>query len=337
MKDCILKRLKGTGSQYVSGEMLSEDLGVSRTTVWKCIKELRKEGYVIESSSKKGYKLISAHDVINSCEISYNLGTELLGRKIHCFDVIDSTNHYAKKIAFEGCDDGTVVIAEQQTAGRGRLGRQWHSAGKKGIWLSVVLRPEIVPSDVQMITLAAAISVVSAVKEATGIVSAIKWPNDIILDNKKVCGILTEMNSEMEQVNFVILGIGINTNQDTEDFPEDIRDIAVSLKTFLNKSRTEPAIHKSIDRSKLIRALLVELDRVYRMVRNGDIHNMIDEWKKYSVTLGKEVSITVKNETYRGIANDITMDGKLLVKCSDGMIREVVSGEVSVRGLMGYV
>lgn len=334
MKDKILQKLKEDTSRFVSGEEISEMLNVSRTAVWKHIKELKEEGYLIESSSKKGYKLLSIPDIINVWEIKHNLNTHIIGKEILYFDVIDSTNNYAKKIASEGCAEGTVVIADSQTSGRGRLGRAWNSAQKAGIWMSVVLRPAIAPEDVQVITIAASVAVVSAIKRVAGIEAGIKWPNDIILDRKKVCGILTEMNSEMERVNFLILGIGINVKQDPEEFPEELRSKGTSLRAH---AREKGIALEEFDRNRLIKALLSELERLYSKISCGRTAEIIDRWKKHSVTLGKEVRISARNYECSGIAVDITDDGKLVVNCADGVTREVLSGEISVRGMLGYV
>lgn len=334
MKQQVLQELKLNSGRFISGEDLSKVLGVSRTSIWKYIKEFKREGYNIVSSSKKGYMLVSIPDIICANEISYNLSTKILGRKIVYFDSIGSTNTYAKKLGNENCEEGTIVVADMQTDGRGRLGRQWSSAAGKGIWMSIILKPDIEPEAAQIITIAAAVAVVAALKSATGIDAGIKWPNDIILDGRKVCGILTEMNSEMERVNFIVLGIGINVNQSMQDFPESIRDLATSLKIQLMQEN-RPSASTEINRSEIIKSLLYELERIYSKINKGFISEIIEEWKKYSVTLGKEVRIISKSTDFTGMATDITSEGKLVITCNDGEIREVVSGEVSVRGILG--
>jgi len=334
----ILKVLKENQSKFISGEALSEVLGVSRTAVWKHIKELKAYGYVIESSSKKGYKLTFIPDILDSDEISHELNTEIIGRRIVCFDTIDSTNNYAKKIASENCEEGTVIVAESQTAGRGRLGREWSSIDKKGIWMSIVLRPEMLPEEVQIITLAASIAVVSAVKRVTGIETGIKWPNDIILEGKKVCGILTEMNSEMEKVNYLIIGIGINVNHDKEDLSHDILHKAISLKMYNERVNNIEEINSgNFNRNELIKSILFEMEQKYSKIKKGLTDEVIEEWKRYSVTLGKEIKIVTKNKEYIAMAEDITPEGKLTVRCKDGIIKEISSGEISVRGILGYI
>lgn len=340
MKYKVLQELKDNMGRYVSGEMLSESLGVSRTAVWKHINELKREGYKISSSTKKGYLLEDTSDVLNGNELSLGLETKLLGRDIIYFDSIDSTNTYAKKIASEGCYEGTVVIADRQTAGRGRLGRQWDSRGGKGIWMSVVLRPHIPLADIQIITLAASIAVVDAIKEATGLDTGIKWPNDVVLDGKKVCGILTEVGSEIDCINYLVLGIGINVNHQAEDFSEELRNTAISLKRYADEKGSFPGSLKyegMFNRSGIIKKILFELERNYSKINRGLISEVLEDWKKRSVTLGREVMFTTRNSDYTGRAVDITDDGRLVVQCSDGITREILSGEVKIRGMLGYV
>lgn len=325
---------------YVSGEALSELLGVSRTAVWKYIKEIKEDGYEIKASSKKGYRLGPGGDILNSFEVMHGLDTAVMGRKVEYFKEIDSTNTYAKKLAGEGCPDGTIVLAERQTAGKGRLGRAWASAGEKGIWMSVVLRPGIPPEEVQMITLGASIAVVKAVKEVTGIQTGIKWPNDIVTEGKKVCGILTEMSCEQDRVNFVVVGIGLNVNHKQGDFPDEIIDRAVSLRMLAEGRQTGiegEADKAKLKRSSIIKEIARQLEKVYFDINEGRASGIIDQWKSYSATLGKKVRVSIKGVEYTGTAADITTDGKLVVDCDDGERREVVSGEVMVRGILGYV
>lgn len=335
MEGKVLLKLRENGNSFLSGEKLSEYLGVSRTAVWKYINNLKKEGYVIEASSKKGYRLLPGQDILNEYEIGLKLETRIMGRKIHCPGSVDSTNNHAKKLAFVGAEEGTLVVADSQTSGKGRLGKSWASADKKGICMSVILRPVIPPEEVQIITLAAAVAVVKALEGSAGISAGIKWPNDIILSNRKVCGILTEMTCEMEAVNYVVLGIGINVNQSYEDFPHEIRNTAGSIKEYLIEKGVEYT--QEFLRCEIIQKILFELEQIYIKISNSDFADIISEWKKYSVTLGKEVRVISKSGTYTGIAEDITTDGRLVVGCTDGVTREVYYGEVSVRGMLDYV
>jgi BirA family biotin operon repressor/biotin-[acetyl-CoA-carboxylase] ligase len=330
VKEIILNRLKQNFSDYISGENLSQELNVSRTTVWKYISELRNEGYIIESFPKVGYKLISIPDIITPAEITSVMNTNFIGRTIHFFDEIESTNNYAKKIAYEGCEDGTIVIAEKQTAGRGRLGRTWDSSKGAGIWLSVVLRPNISPQAIQLITLSSSVAVVRAIKDTTGIETGIKWPNDIILDGRKVCGILTEMSSEADHVNHVIIGIGINVNQKTQDFPEELINKAISIRSFADRNSIDNN-EITFKRSLIIGRLLSELEEVYYMLVEGRTEEILKVWKEYSIILGKEVVVSGRDGKFTGIAEDLTREGKLVVKGADDTTQMILSGEISLK------
>lgn len=327
MKDLVLRKLKQNLYRYVSGETLSQELNVSRTAIWKHIKTLKREGYVIESSPKVGYRLISMPDVLDPAEIHENMVTEFIGREIHYFKEIDSTNNYAKKIAYDGCEDGTVIIAERQASGRGRLGRSWESNMGKGIWMSVVLRPDISPESIQLITLAASVAVVKAIRDTTGIVTGIKWPNDILLDGKKLCGILVEMSSEMDRINFVVIGIGINIGQDREDFSEDLRNKAVSLSSYIRKNE----LSIEFTRNMLVGKLLTEIEKYYKLILKGKREEIIQEWKNFSVILGKEVVVSCRGEDFSGFAEDLTDEGKLVIRSHDGIAKLIISGEVSLK------
>lgn len=329
MKDKVLKELNNKYSGFVSGERLGSLFNVSRTAVWKYIKELKNEGYVIEASPNKGYRLVSSPDNLRPYEISLGLKTKIIGKDIKYFYTIDSTNDYAKKLASMGCHDGTVIVAESQTCGRGRLGRLWYSGAGKGIWMSVVLKPQIALLDIQIVTLAASVAVCFAIEEVTGIKTGIKWPNDIILSGKKVCGILTETNSEMELINFLVIGVGINVHQEIDDFPDELREKAISLKMhFVNSGN-----NISLKRSDIIKSFLFKLEQLYNIINAGEKQEIIDQWKKYSITLGKSVKVVRKKHEYTGTAEDITIDGKLVIRCSDGVVREVISGEVSINSI----
>jgi len=331
----IIQLLNKAAPGYVSGEELGRRFCLSRTAIWKHIKELRAEGYLIEASPRKGYRLLPSEGRINSYEISRDLGTSVVAREVQFFDTIDSTNNHAKKLAAEGCSDGMTVIAGHQTSGRGRLGRQWASPPDKGIYITVVLRPDLAPAQTQVLTLAAAVAVVKAISKSAGIHSGIKWPNDIVIGGKKVCGILLEMNSEADRVNYVVIGIGINFSQNAQDFPEEFGYRAISLKMAAESQN--PGRPQVLNKLSLIRSVLRELDKAYLLVLNDRQEELLDLWRKYSVTIGKEVRFTLKDIEYTGIASDITSDGRLTVDCSDGIRRSLYSGEVSVRGIYEYV
>ncbi|MGI6776660.1 MAG: biotin--[acetyl-CoA-carboxylase] ligase [Acetivibrionales bacterium] len=336
MKGRILQKLKENAPGFVSGARLSKMLGVSRTSVWKYVLELKKEGYVIESFTKKGYRLISVPDLLNLNELVYNLRTKKIGSSIQYIDLIDSTNTYAKKLALDGCPEGTVIVAGRQTNGKGRMGRNWDSANKSGIWMSIVLRPDILPEQAQIITLAVSVAVVKAIESLFGLKCGIKWPNDVILNGKKVCGILTEMGCETDRINYIVVGIGVNVNQDEDDFAVELKDKATSIKMSMIK---ENMINGDMDinRSELIKQVLFEMEKLYENICRLKVREILDEWKKYSVTIGNEVKVVCRGIEYKGFAKDITEDGGLLVNCDDGASRKVLSGEISLRGTMGYI
>lgn len=326
MREKILSMLKEHKDEFISGEMISNKLGISRTAVWKHINNLREEGYEIESMPKNGYKLLNCPDVLTLEEVEEYLNTEFIGRNIYYFDTVDSTNIKAKELAME-VEEGTVVIAEEQTKGKGRLGRDWLSPKGKGIWMSIVLKPQLPPSEVAKLTLIGAAAVSKALEEI-GIESYIKWPNDIIVQGKKICGILTEMSCELNMINYVIMGIGINVNLENKDFSKELVDKATSLKEIIGHS---------VDRKKLLGAILNHFEDLYIPFKNaGDISKVINISKEKSILIGKKIRI-IQGETERtGKALDIDEEGRLIVEYEDGTVDSIFSGEVSIRGLKGY-
>ena len=326
----ILKQLKKAGNQYVSGEELSNTLGMSRTAIWKRIDSIKEEGFNVEAVTNKGYRLIKGDD---SCGIDAPYGKLavlsevtglVLGQNFKFLKETDSTNTVLKKMAAKGAPEGTVVLADVQSAGRGRRGRTWMSAPKMGIWMSILLRPNLHPSSVQTLTLAASVAVMKALEpmEIEGL--GIKWPNDILINQKKVCGILTELSAEAEKVDWVVLGIGLNVNHSESDFSNDIADIATSLRMNVNKN-TE------LNRSEIAANILNEMEKVYQSFIEKGSSWVVDEWRKRNVTLGKMVDIISQTGSFRAKVLDITADGKLIVKDADNKVHEVLSGEISLR------
>ncbi len=334
MRYKILQLLKEAAG-YVSGQEIGRRFNISRNAIWKRVEELRQEGYIIEAAPRKGYRLLPSEERLNSYEIANDLCTLIVGRNVEYFDILDSTNNFAKRLAVEGCAEGTTVVAGQQTAGRGRLGRGWESPANKGIYITVVLRPPMAPQETQILTLAAAVAVAKGISTASGIPTGIKWPNDLVIGGRKVCGILAEMSSEAESVNYIVLGIGINYSQGVKEFPEELRNKAISLRMASEDAKAGKS--KDISRLALIRSVLCELDECYQLVLNGLHDEILDMWKEHSVTIGREVCFTIRDVEYYGTAVGITEDGKLSVDCSDGVRRDLLSGEVSVRGIYGYV
>lgn len=328
MKYRILEELKDKRGEYVSGEEISRKLGISRTAVWKYINRLRQEGYGIESQTNSGYRLVESPDALSSYEIQPLLSTKFIGRELIYFDSLDSTNIYAKKIASEDFKDGTVVIAEEQTSGRGRLGRQWVSPKGRGIWMTILLKPDIMPSEASKLTLVSAYAVCRAL-ERYGLAARIKWPNDIVVNGKKLCGILTEMSADIDEIKYVTVGIGINANLDVSDFGDEIASTATSIKIETGKP---------VSRKTVVGCVLNEFEYVYEaFIRNGSIEDFLEGYKTRSAVLGKDIRVIYKKEELLGKAVDISAEGHLVIKLEDGSTKEIISGEVSVRGLYGYI
>ncbi|KGG80612.1 biotin--acetyl-CoA-carboxylase ligase [Caloranaerobacter azorensis H53214] len=326
MKDEILKLLK-ENNEFVSGQDISDSLNVSRTAIWKYINQLREEGYLIDSVTRKGYKLIYTPDILTYGEIAEYLETDYIGRKIIHFDSIDSTNIKAKQLAAEGAKEGTVVIAEEQTMGRGRLGRGWVSPKGKGIWMSIILRPNIDPIDASKVTQIGAAAVWSALSKV-GVDAYVKWPNDIVLNCKKVCGILTEMSAELNRINYLVIGIGVNVNINLQEFPNEINNIATSIKA---------EVGHDVDRKFITAEILNNFERFYNeLIKYGSIKTSIEICRKTSILLGREIKIITNQGERKVKAIDITDQGELLIE-ENGKIEKLISGEISVRGIYGYV
>lgn len=319
MKQSIIDILKNSGG-YVSGEKISQKLGISRAAVWKHIKALRADGYDIKSVTNKGYYLASAPDIISEYEIKSGLKTNRVGQNIKYVHETDSTNNEAKR--FSDMADGTLFVAQMQTGGKGRLGRQWSSPEGEGIWMSLLLKPDIIPGEAPEITLIAGLAVCRALKDFG---AQIKWPNDVVINGKKICGILTEMSAEIERVSYIVCGIGINVN--IAEFPEDLREKAASLYTVTGERH---------NRTEIIRRVLEEFEPLYDEYLKNRLKNIIPEYKSASVNIGKRVSVIHGDSRIIGTATDITESGHLVVDTETGQIT-VSSGEVSVRGVYGYV
>lgn len=325
MKDKVLALLKKQDT-YLSGEEMSHELGVTRAAIWKVIKKLQGEGYIIDSSTKKGYKLVEKPNAITPEELKPMLENNSLGQEIHYFKEIDSTNEKAKALAREGCAEGTLVIADRQYQGKGRMGRSWTSPEGTGIWMSLILKPEILPQYASQLTLVAGLCMCEAIIEVTGLEAWIKWPNDIVVNGKKVCGILTEMSAEIERINYIILGIGVNVNQ--KEFPEDL-----PFATSLALEGGEDYI-----RISLIRAFLKRFEKEYEQYKAiTSLVAIRNRYEKHCITLGKTVKITSGNEVFIAKARTVAEDGNLIVETETGEEKFVYSGEVSVRGLYGYI
>ena len=325
MKSEILSALRETG-EYVSGQYLCDKLGVSRTAVWKGIQKLRQEGYVIEAVSNKGYRLIETMDVLNEDELKSRRRTCWIGEEIHYYEVTDSTNLRAKQLAEEGKPHGTLVVADRQDAGRGRRGKSWTSPPGISVYMSLILKPQIKPQSASMLTLIAGLAVARALKDYAGVSPQIKWPNDIVVHKKKVCGILAELSTEVEEIHYVVVGIGINVRN--TEFPEEISSIATSL---LLEGKDK------IKRAELIGAVCESFEHYYGIFsETNDLSGLKEEYDKYLVNKGRQVRVSDPMEYFEGEAVGITDLGELIVDTEKGR-RLVFAGEVSVRGIYGYV
>lgn len=316
--------------EHVSGQFLCSHFGVSRNAIWKIINQLRKEGYDIEAVPNRGYKLNSTPDILSKSEIESRLETKWAGRELVYYDSTDSTNIRARRLAEEGAPEGTLVVSDMQTLGRGRRGRTWLSPSGSSVYMSLLLRPRILPQKSPMLTLVMALAVTSAIEKHTGLETQIKWPNDIVIEGGKVCGILTEMDMEADYIRDVIIGVGINVNQtSSEEFDKDIRDNAVSIRM------KSPGI---IDRAALTAQIMSCFEKYYDIfIQAGDLSPFKEEYNKHLANFGKRVRVHDPAGEYEGTAHGITDEGELIVESDNGEFRNVYAGEVSVRGLYGYV
>lgn len=326
VKTEIVRLLKESGG-YLSGQELCERLHVSRTAVWKVVEQLRGEGYQIEAVRRRGYRLLEAADVLTAAEFATCMPDCWPGAWLDCRDTVDSTNNQARRLAEKGAPEGTLVIAETQTAGKGRRGRSWISPPGTGIWFSLILRPDILPAFAPMLTLVTALSVADAVEEVCHLPAKIKWPNDIVLSGRKICGILTEMSAEAEQVHYVVTGIGINANM--KEFPEEIAKTATSL--YLESG-------SPVRRSHVAAAVMRHMKTRYtEFLRTSDLTGLERDYTARLVNLNQEVMVLDPAGGYRGVCLGIDDRGLLLVRRPEETVEKVMSGEVSVRGVYGYV
>lgn len=325
MRDKIVEIILNSGQNFISGEEISNELGISRTAVWKHINKLKEEGYNIESVNRKGYRLIEfPGDVLNYQNVKYNLNTKQIGQKIINLSTIDSTNDYLKRIGNQE-SHGTVVISEEQTKGKGRLGRHWESNIGEGIWMSILLKPNLPPYKAPFITLIAGVSIVNALRNLN-VDASIKWPNDVIINNKKISGVLTELSAEIERINYIVVGIGINVK--TNKFSNELKEKATSLYR-------EKYIMPRVD---IVTEILQEFEKLYNEYVEADNRdNVLKLWKQYSNILNREVYLIKDNNKELVTCKDINREGNLIVKTVDGELKEIISGEVSIRGIDGYI
>jgi BirA family biotin operon repressor/biotin-[acetyl-CoA-carboxylase] ligase len=315
----ILSALRAN-ADGIAGTQLAEQLGISRAAIWARIEELRTLGYEISASPVLGYRLEDSPDLLHADDLVARLGkTRVVGRDIRVFQETTSTNDVIEKLARDGVKEGAVVFAESQTRGRGRLGRRWTSPARRGLWFSVLLRPDLRPAEATRLTAASATALARAIRRQTGVVPQIKWPNDILVRGRKVAGILTEMSAEPDRVRHIILGIGVDVNLAAADFPGDLRKTATSLRLETGES---------VDRPALAAAVLRELDSDYARACSAKFPGLADEWEAQCITLGRNVTIHVGDRTVQGRAESLDDDGALLVRTQHGRLERISGGDV---------
>ena len=326
MKEEILRLLRSADG-HISGQELCNRFGVSRTAVWKAINQLKEAGYEIEAQQNKGYKLMAAPDLMTEAEIKSLMHTEWVAKEVLYFDTIDSTNTKAQELAEKGYPSGTLVVADKQESGKGRRGRSWVSPSGTGIFMTLMIKPDINPNNASMLTLVAALAVAKAITSVTGEEALIKWPNDIVVNSKKVCGILTEMNAQFDYINHIVVGIGINVHN--ESFPEEISQMASSLMI--------EAGGKRFHRAQIIAETMSYFEQYYdTFLKTQDLSALVREYDELLVNRNKSVRVLDPKEPFDGKAMGITPKGELIVDTWESR-KLVSSGEVSVRGIYGYV
>jgi BirA family biotin operon repressor/biotin-[acetyl-CoA-carboxylase] ligase len=318
-KEKILNLIRASQAAFLSGEELARKTGISRTMVWKYVKALEREGFGIEAVPSQGYRIASVPDILRQGDITAGLKTKLIGREVHLLSSVSSTNTLAMEMAAQGAAEGTVVVAETQTGGKGRRGRAWISP-KGNLYLSVVLRPDIPMHKAPLITLMAAVAAATTITKAFGLEAGIKWPNDILIAGRKVCGLLTEMSAEQDRIRHVVVGVGIDVNMDPEALPPEVRALSTTLAAESGKK---------IDRTALLRQLLREMDDWYRVFLN-DAPAVLAEWTRLNITVGNRVAVSGAGETLAGLAQGIDDEGRLIVILDDGSRKTVAAGDVTI-------
>jgi len=321
----ILKALKK--ESYTSGEELARSLGITRTAIWKHIKNLRQKGYKIHSSPKLGYRLDQAPDLLTPAEIQMDLATRRFGRIVHYFNQITSTQDEARQLAESGAQEGTLVVAEAQTAGRGRRGRHWLSPERTGIYLSLILKPDLEPFNIAQVPIVAGIAVCQGISEITNLTPRLKWPNDVMLQGKKVAGILVEMSAEPERVHYLILGIGINVNTPATTFTDDLQQPAISLAEVAGGE---------VNRRTLLQVLLTHLEALYHEFKLAGFVVFRERLRRWDQTIESWVKITDSSGPYLGYALDIDENGALVVRDQQGTLRRILAGDATLKQHSGF-
>ncbi|OLN23221.1 biotin--[acetyl-CoA-carboxylase] ligase [Domibacillus antri] len=318
VKHKLLEAFSRADGEFVSGQALADIIGCSRTAVWKHIESLRQEGFELEAVRKKGYRITSKPDKVSENELLIGLETVRIGKRIVFKESVESTQKEAHRLAEEAAE-GTLVIAEEQTAGRGRMTRPWHSPKYTGIWMSVILKPNLPPFKAPQFTLITAVAVTEAIRDAAGIMPEIKWPNDLLLNGKKITGILTELQADSDQIRSIIIGIGMNVNQ--REFPEELANIATSI--FIEKGETVP-------RAKIVQAIMKNLEIYYDEYMTNGFGLIKEKWESYAISIGRHIIARTVTGTIRGRALGITDEGVLKLEDENGVIHDIYSADIEI-------
>ncbi len=317
MKKTMIRILLEANDNFVSGEFISQQLGITRAAIWKRMTKLKEEGFEIEAITKKGYRLISYPNILTKELIEIGMKTEFIGHDIEVLEAVDSTNDYAKKKA-SSSKDGSIVISKEQVKGKGRRGRDFHSSKDDGIYLSMILKPAIEPSKAPFITSIAGAALIKAL-DNFDVKGKVKWPNDILINDKKIAGILTEMSADIELIEYIILGVGINV--DTMNFPDEIKAIASSLKLE----------GFNINKIDLIWSFAYEFEKLYNCYLEGKTKEVIDILNNNSSVIGRQINVHYLDKIETALAIGINEQGALIIKTKDNQIKELNSGEISIR------
>ncbi len=322
----ILNLLKRAAGRHISGETISKKVRVSRAAIWKYVSALRKYGYKITSKQGSGYRLVSFTKFLLPWEVGGGLETTLMGREIYHYMLLDSTQDVAIRLAERNAPEGTVVVAETQKKGRARVGRRW-MAPAGGIWLSVILRPKLPAAESTILPLVGALAVCNAIRKEYGLDARLKWPNDVVIGAKKVSGVLAEMSSEADRINYVVLGVGINANIDSKRLEKTVR----GTKGFYGATSLMDELGTPVERITLLRRVLAEVEELYNELWEEGRSTLIEKWKEHSATLGTTVTVSLNGASFVGRAVDLDYDGALLVRLPNGDIKRVIAGDVYVR------
>nr|WP_230986684.1 biotin--[acetyl-CoA-carboxylase] ligase [Cohnella fermenti] len=316
----LLSLLEEKPGEFVSGEEISQKLSVSRTAIWKQIRKLEAQGYKIEAVTRMGYRIIERPSRISPVELTFKLSTRTFGRNVRVHEVVSSTQDVLRELAEEGAPEGTLVIAEQQNQGRGRMGRSWVSPAGKGIWMSLLLRPNVPLLQTPQLTLLAAVALNRAIERVTGLDIGIKWPNDLLVDGKKITGILLESAAEDERIRYVVVGMGVSVNLEASDYPEEVAAKAVSLRM---------ACGRMLDRTELIAEILKEFEDLYAVYNASGFETIRLLWEARSINLNKPTVLTTASGRIEGIPRGISEMGALIVEMEGESMQTVYSAEIN--------